>query len=130
MTPLFLLLLVAPAFGQTIDLPETDPCFLQYEDGADILVNCGIEDDFLAFVTAPFEYATGGFFTMILITVFILISYMKYHKMLYPMVLGVLYFPSTYFLFPENFVTFGMTIMAIGYGIILWYAYTRQTSAR
>lgn len=116
------------AYGQSVDVTEPEPCWQDYTKGTDIFTDCGIEDDFLAFATTPFEYATGGFFSMLLITMLIIATYLKYHKAIYPMVLGTLYFPSVYFLFPPHYVTFAITLMAVGYAIMLYYVMMHQTN--
>ena len=125
---MLLLLIMMPAFAQDITIPESEPCFMHFENGTSIWTECGIQDDFLTFALTPFEYTTGGYFSILLISVMVLISYLKYHKAIYPMMIGILYFPSVYFLFPPSYVSFAMTFMAIGYGLMIWFVFVRQTS--
>tara|TARA_B110000211_G_scaffold84967_1_gene99559 strand:- start:961 stop:1266 length:306 start_codon:yes stop_codon:yes gene_type:complete len=93
--------------------------------GAQMWKNCGASDDYLDFALAPFEYITGGYFSMILVTIFIIMSYIKYHTVLYPMLIGLLFLPVSFTLFPDTFLTYAITLFAVGTGgllawILIW----------
>ena len=102
-----------------------EPCFMNMTAGAQMWKNCGASDDYLDFALAPFEYITGGYFSMILVTIFIIMSYIKYHTVLYPMLIGLLFLPVSFTLFPDTFLTYAITLFAVGTGgllawILIW----------
>ena len=102
-----------------------EPCFMNMTAGAQMWKNCGASDDYLDFALAPFEYITGGYFSMILVTIFIIMSYIKYHTVLYPMLIGLLFLPVSFTLFPDTFLTYAITLFVVGTGgllawILIW----------
>ena len=102
-----------------------EPCFMNMTAGAQMWKNCNASDDYLDFALAPFEYITGGYFSMILVIIFIIISYIKYHTVLYPMLIGLLFLPVSYTLFPDTFLTYAITLFVVGTGgllawILIW----------
>ncbi len=127
--PLILLAALPAAHAQEpIIINETTPCFLDYNSsGLEMIQNCGIGEDFIDFALLPWEYITGGYFSMILVGIFVMFTYVKYQNMVYPMIVGILYFPFAYFLFPDTFITFAVVIAFIGAGILLWYTFVKQT---
>ena len=94
---------------------STQPCFLNMTAGASMWNNCGADEDFLDFALMPFEYITGGYFSMILVTIFIIMAYIKYHNVLYPILVGLLFIPISYTFFPEVFLTYAVTLVAIAF---------------
>ena len=86
---------------------------------ADMWVNCGATKDFLKFVLLPWEYITGGYFSMILIALFVCFTYIKYHKMIYPLIVGILFLPITAGLFPHAFLINSFLIVGLLIGIFL-----------
>ena len=97
------------------------PCFMNMTAGAQMWKNCGASDDYLDFALAPFEYITGGYFSMILVTIFIIMSYIKYHTVLYPMLIGLLFLPISYTFFPDTFLVYALALLAVGVGGSLTY---------
>ena len=102
-----------------------EPCFMNMTAGAQMWKNCNASDDYLDFALAPFEYITGGYFSMILVTIFIIMSYIKYHTVLYPMLIGLLFLPVSFTLFPDTFLTYAITLFVVGTGgllawILIW----------
>jgi fucose 4-O-acetylase-like acetyltransferase len=91
------------------------PCFMNMTAGASMWSNCGADDDYLDFALMPFEYITGGYFSMILVTIFIIMAYIKYHNVLYPILVGLLFIPISYTFFPEVFLTYAVTLVAIAF---------------
>ena len=119
---------VPVAHAQTaITVPESTPCFMNYTAGANMWDQCNFEDDWLTAALLPWEYITGGYFSLILVSIFILFTYIKYHNMLYPMVIGMLFIPISYFVFPAEFITFAVLMVAMVFGIAIFYAVTKQT---
>lgn len=116
------------AYGQSvIPVNQTVPCFQNYTAGADMWRNCGVEDDWLVFFTLPWEYITGGLFSMILVSLFILMTWIKYHKVVYPLMIGTAFIPISYALFPQVFLIWSIIFAGIGVAILVWYAFVRQT---
>ena len=119
---------VPVAHAQTsITVPEAAPCFMNYTAGVNMWDQCNFEDDWLTAALLPWEYITGGYFSLILVSIFILFTYIKYHNMLYPMVIGMLFIPISYFVFPAEFITFAVLMVAMVFGIAIFYAVTKQT---
>ena len=121
--------LVIPVYAQeTITVNQTDPCFLNYTAGSDLWQNCGVSEDYLAFSLMSFEWVLGGYFSMLIVSLLIMVSYIKYHKAAYPMMIGVMYLPMTFFLFPNVFLTWGIILTIFAGGIFIWHAFIRQTN--
>lgn len=97
------------------------PCFMNMTAGASMWSNCGADEDYLDFALMPFEYITGGYFSMILVTIFIIMAYIKYHTVLYPMLIGLLFLPISYTFFPDTFLVYAITLFAVGVGGTLTY---------
>ena len=95
------------------------PCFLNMTAGASMWDNCGANEDYLDFALMPFEYVTGGYFSMIIVTIFIIMAYIKYHNVLYPILIGLLFIPISYTFFPEVFLTYALTLVAIAFAGLL-----------
>ncbi len=112
---------------ETITVNQTDPCFLNYTAGSDLWQNCGVSEDYLGFALMGFEWVLGGFFSMLIVSLLIMVSYIKYHKAAYPMMIGVMFLPTTYFLFPEIFLTWAIILTIFSSGIFVWYAFIKQT---
>jgi len=116
------------AFAQTtINVTETTPCFLNYTAGVEMWENCGYEEDYLAAALLPFEWVTGGLFSIIIVSIIILMSYIKYHNIIFPIVIGVVMLPISYFAFPPQFLSFAIILAFVGIGTLIWYILVRQT---
>lgn len=116
------------AYGQEIiDVNQTTPCFLNYTAGVDMWRNCGMGEDYLNTAFMGWEYVTGGFFSALLVSIFIMFTYIKYHKALYPVLIGIAYLPTAYFLFPVVFITWAIVMVGVTFGIIIWYIFIKQT---
>jgi hypothetical protein len=94
---------------------STQPCFLNMTAGASMWSNCGADEDYLDFALMPFEYITGGYFSMIIVTIFVIMAYIKYHNVLYPILVGLLFIPISYTFFPEVFLTYALILVAIAF---------------
>ena len=123
---LFAVFLVQPAYAQTIQVNATDPCFFNYTAGPDIFRNC-YDGDYLTFALLGWEWITGGFWSMIFVSVFIFITYQKYHKVIYPIAIGIMFLPISYFAFPAVFISWAVVMAFTGLGIIVWYIFIKQT---
>ena len=98
---------------------ELTPCFLDMDAGFEMWENCGADDDYLDFALMPFEYITGGYFSMIIVTIFIIMAYIKYHNVLYPILIGLLFIPISYTFFPETFLVYALTLVAVAFAGLL-----------
>ena len=130
---LFLIILIGPLFvdyafaQQVVTVNQTTACFLNYSAGIDLWENCGLDEDYIAFALLPWEWITGGYFSMIIVSLFVLISYIKYHKAIYPIIVGAMYLPIALYLFPETFLSFALLMAGVMFGILIWYIYIKQT---
>ena len=91
------------------------PCFMNMTAGASMWNNCGADEDYLDFALMPFEYVTGGYFSMIIVTIFIIMAYIKYHNVLYPILIGLLFLPISYTFFPDTFLVYAVTLVAVAF---------------
>jgi len=112
---------------EVITVPETSPCFLNYSAGTDMLENCGYGEDYLQAALAPWQWITGGYFSMILVSILVLFSYIKYHKAVYPLLVGMLFLPIAYFVFPDEFLNIAFILVGELFMILLIYIFIRQT---
>ena len=112
---------------QIIQVNQTTPCFLNASAGADMWRNCGITTDYLQTVLLPWEWITGGYFSFFLVSIFVGITYIKYHKIVYPILVGVIFLPISFFVFPEQFLSFAILFAFIGGGLLVAYIFLRQT---
>ena len=103
-----------PAFAQTIQVNQTTPCFLNYTAGIHVWDNCGMDEDYLKAALIGFEWVTGGYFSLILAGIFILFTYIKYHKAIYPIIVGVSFIPLSVFLVPDQWWMFALAMAALG----------------
>ena len=119
-------LIIDSAYAQVdINVTETTPCFLNYTAGIDLWRNCGADEDYLQFALIGFEWVTGGFFSMVIVIILVIMTYIKYHNPIYPLAIGVMYLPTAWYLFPEQWlgtiiVFAGIAIFSLIYGAILY----------
>ena len=119
---------LTPAFAQiSIPVNATTPCFLNYTAGVDMWQNCGYGDDYVEAALLPWEWITGGNFSMLLGSIFIMFTYIKYHKAVYPILIGVMMLPLSYFVFPDAFLSWAILMAFVTIGILIWYVYIKQT---
>lgn len=113
---------------QTIIINSTTPCVLNYTAKANIWQNCGVTKDYISGSLAGWEWITGGYFTMALVAVFAMMTYIKYQKAIYPILVGSLYLPISWFVFPQQFLSWAIIMAGVVIGILIWYAYVSQTN--
>ena len=106
---------------------QTDPCFLNFTAGIELWDNCGADDDWLAFAIAPFEWVTGGYFSFLIVGLFVIITYQKYQNVVYPIAIGVFMLPFSYLLIPQTFYIWAVVMTGVTFGILIWYIFIRQT---
>ena len=125
-------LLAVPLFGLAyadtdITVNATTPCFLNETAGFQMLENCGASRDWLKFTLLPFEWVTGGNFSVILATVLILMTYLKYHKAIYPIVIAIVFIPTSIYLFPDDWIIKGGLVTGLAVAISIYKIVFKQT---
>ena len=81
--------------------------------------NCGANQDYIKFALLPFQWVTGGWFSMILAFTIIIAVWLKYQKIVYPILIGIAFLPITYALFPAQFLNFAIILALLGLGLYL-----------
>src|SRR3990172_387869 len=113
---------------QTIVVNAATPCFMNFTSGANLWKDCGADQDFLRFALLPWEYITGGYFSLAFASILMLYTFIKYHKVIYPILIGFMFMPISYFLFPETFISTAIILgVGLGGGGLLYKMLTRQT---
>lgn len=112
---------------QIIQVNDTTPCFLNFTEPETMWVRCGAPVDFLNFVLLPWEYITGGWFSMVLVTVLCTFTYIKYHKAIYPLMIAIAFLPISYALFPGSFLNVGFIVIGLLAAIFMGYIILRKT---
>ena len=130
---LLLSFLVLAGFVQTanaqtiINVTETTPCFLNETAGVWVWRDCGVKDDYLTAMLLPWQWITGGYFSMILVAIFVLFSYIKYQRAIYPIIVGSLFLPISYYLFPEIFISYAILFATAAIGLMVIFMLMKQT---
>lgn len=107
--------IIESAYAQTtIEVGETTPCFMNYTAGADMWSNCGFAEDPVGATLLPFEWVTGGIFSMIVVALIVVMVYIKYHTVIYPIAIGIMMLPTSYYLFPDVFISYVFVMAAVG----------------
>lgn len=112
---------------QIINVNATTPCFLNFTGSENMWDTCGADEDFLKFILLPWEWITGGYFSMILVSVMVSFTYIKYHKAIYPVMIGIAFLPISFYLFPNQFLNIAFIIVGIIAGVFVIHMLTRQT---
>lgn len=127
MIDIVLALAIAAFAQEQIEVPSAAPCWENQTAGIEMWRQCGLGEDWARAATLGFEWVLGGNFTLVLVGVIMLGTYIKYHKAVYPLLIGVAFLPVAAFAFPTSFVTYAMIMAAVAIGILIWYAFVRQT---
>lgn len=107
-------LVIDSAFAQTeIDVGQTQPCFMNYTAGAEMWKNCDFAGDPVGATLLGFEWVTGGLFSMIVVVLIVVMVYIKYHTVIYPIAIGIVMLPTSYFLFPDVFMSYAFVMAAV-----------------
>ena len=113
---------------QIIQVNQTTPCFLnQSASGIQILRNCGLGTDYLKAMTLGFDWVTGGYFSLILVSLFVMMTYIKYHKPMYPILIGLLYIPVAYTILPTEFLIYALILTGATIAIMVVVVFVKQT---
>ena len=109
------------AYAQTVvDVGDTEPCFMNYTAGASMWKNCNFQGDPVGAAMLGFEWVTGGLFSMIVVALIVIMVYIKYHQILYPIAIGIIMLPTSYFLFPNMFLSYAFIMAGIGIAVTIY----------
>jgi hypothetical protein len=101
---------------------------MNFTRGANIWLDCGITTDYIKFALLPWEWITGGYFSLVFASLMMAFTYIKYHKVIYPILIGFMFLPISYFLFPETFISTAIILgVGLGGGGIVYKMLTRRT---
>ena len=64
---------------------------------------------------------------MVLVSVIIGMTYLKYNNAIYPIIIGFTFLPVAWFAFPSVFLAWAVVMTGVAIGILVWYAYIKQT---
>ncbi len=110
---------IPTAFAQTtVDVVETTPCFMDYTS-SNMWEDCGMEDNFIKATLMPFEWILGGYFALVVVSILIVITYIKYQTVIYPLMIGIIMLPVSYFAFPGMVISYGIVLAAVGLTAII-----------
>lgn len=90
--------------------------------------NCGFDKDYIKGSLTMWQYITGGYFSMIFVSILIGAVYLKYHKAIYVLAIGSLFLPISYGIFPEVFLAWAIIMSGIFIGAISWWIYISQSN--
>ena len=89
--------------------------------------NCGFGDDWLTASLLPFEWITGGYFSLMIVSVILLGIYLKYHQMIYVIVILIIFLPISFQFFPSVFLGAIMILIVLAIAGYIYYMLKRQT---
>ena len=67
---------------------------------------------------------------MIIVALIVVIVYIKYHTVIYPIAIGIVMLPTSYFIFPDVFISYAFVMGAVAVGGLIYLIYVRATSDR
>ena len=117
-----------PILYQIIQVNATTPCFMNNTAGFQIFQNCGMQKDWLQAILLPWQWITGGYFTLVIVVILSLFTYIKYHKAIYPVLIGVIFLPISYFTIPTPFLVFSMVLTALMIAGFIVFTFVSQTN--
>lgn len=120
---------VDEAYAQqtSINVNATTPCFLNSTAGVNSLANCKADEDWLDWIVAPWDWITGGNFSGMIVALMIIGTYLKFGSAINAVVVGIIFLPISFFVFPVEFVSFAVILAFIAIGMLIAYIYVRQT---
>lgn len=90
--------------------------------------NCGMGKDWLQATLVSWNWISGGYFTFVLISIFVLMIYMKYEKMIYALFFGVVFLPLSFYVFPIPLLSAVIILGLVGLGLIIGFVFISQTN--
>ena len=130
--------MIATAHAQeVVEIVPEQPCFGVDADGrllrgdewnhTRIIEHCGAKEDWLGFTLLGWDWVTGGNFSLMFAIILILIVWAKYRVAIYPLYIGIVLMPVSWFLFPDQFLSFGLLLAGVAVGAYIWWIMTKQT---
>lgn len=125
---IFISPLVQDSYAQTvITVNSTSPCFLNATAGVHMLQNCMNDNgDIISVSLLWIQWVTGGYFSMILVSMFVLSVYIKYNKVIYAVAIGVVFIPIAFQFFPGAWWGFIIPVVALGVAVGIIYMIREQ----
>ena len=114
--------IIDSAYAQSsLNVTASQPCFLNYTaNGLEMMQQCGLDEDYLRATTVGFDWVTGGLWPLIVVTVLIVMTYLKYQNGIYPLAIGIVFLPIAGYYFPAQFISYAVVIGAvIGVGALV-----------
>jgi uncharacterized membrane protein len=125
---LFIVGVTPTGYAQTtVVVEETTPCFMNYTASSEMWENCGFKDNFIKATLMPFEWVMGGYFTLVIVSLIVIITYVKYQNAIYPFAISALMLPVAYYAFPDQVLGFVGLAGAVGAGGIIKEILFKQT---
>ena len=112
---------------QLIPINQSSVCFMNYSAGWRVWQQCGADADWLAWTVLPWEWISGGYFSVVVVSIIALFTYIKYHKVAYPILTGMMLLPVSYFLFPEIFLVISFVMSGIAMAALVLWGFLKQT---
>ena len=112
---------------QIINVTATEPCFLNFTAGPEMWQNCGASTDWLTFMLLPWEWISGGYFSMIFVSLMVAFTYIKYHKAIYPLMIGIAYLPISFYLFPNQLIIVPFLLVGALIGVFIYSMLMHRT---
>lgn len=130
---LFLIPFISDSYAQsTLNVTESTPCFMNYTaTGLEFIQGCRLGEDYIAATTAGFDWVSGGLWPMIVVSVLIIMTYVKYQNGIYPLAIGIVFLPIAGNFFPDQFISMAVVIAAViaaGAFITMLIKQTRDTA--
>lgn len=130
---LFLMPFITPSFAQSsLNVTESVPCFMNFTStGLEMMQNCRLGDDYISAATVGFDWVSGGLWPLVVVSILIIMTYVKYQNGIYPLAIGVVFLPIAGNFFPDEFVSMAVVIGAViaaGALITMLIKQTRDTS--
>lgn len=111
----------------TIQVNSTSPCFLNATAGIHMLQNCMNGDrDIIKASLLGIQWITGGYFSMILVSLLVLAVYIKYNKVIYAVAIGVVFIPIAFQFFPGAWWGFIIPVVVLGVAVGIIYMIREQ----
>lgn len=126
--PLFLISINSASAQTEINVTSATPCFLNYTASYHMLENCDPQSDYMGWIMSGWEWITGGYISMIIVSLIIAIVYLQYREIIYPIWIGIIFLPISFFMFPAVFLSWAVIMAFVGVGVLIWWVMVRQTS--
>lgn len=103
------------AYAQSsLNVTATTPCFMNYTaTGLEFLQGCDLAGDYLNAATIGFDWVSGGLWPVIIVSILIIMTYVKYQNGVFPLAIGIVFLPIAGNYFPDEFINMAIIIGAV-----------------